>query len=68
MSFTRELWTAMTPIYTQILRHPFVTGLTDGSLPRDRFVFYAVQDAHPVAPSQPAAPAPGDLAPLTLEP
>ncbi len=45
MSFTRELWTAMTPIYTQILRHPFVTGLTDGSLSRDRFVFYAVQDA-----------------------
>jgi thiaminase (transcriptional activator TenA) len=45
MSFTGELWTAMAPIYTQILRHPFVTGLTDGSLPRDRFVFYAVQDA-----------------------
>jgi hypothetical protein len=29
---------------------------------------YAVRDARPVAPSQPAAPAPGDLAPLTLEP
>ena len=45
MSFTRELWTAMAPIYAAILRHPFLTGLTDGSLPRERFVFYAVQDA-----------------------
>ena len=33
------------PIYEAILRHPFVAGLTDGSLPRDRFRFYAVQDA-----------------------
>ncbi len=45
MSFTRELWATMTPVYDAILRHPFVAGLTDGSLPRDRFRFYAVQDA-----------------------
>src|SRR5215468_11009144 len=45
MSFTGELWSAMTPIYQTILRHPFVTGLTDGTLPRDSFRFYAVQDA-----------------------
>lgn len=45
MSITRELWTAMAPIYATILRHPFVAGLTDGSLPRDCFRFYAVQDA-----------------------
>jgi thiaminase/transcriptional activator TenA len=45
MSFTRALWTAMTPIYTTILRHPFLAGLTDGSLPRESFRFYAVQDA-----------------------
>ena len=45
MSFTRELWAAMAPIYAAILRHPFLTGLTDGSLPQERFVFYAVQDA-----------------------
>ena len=24
MSFTDELWTAMAPIYTTILRHPFL--------------------------------------------
>jgi thiaminase/transcriptional activator TenA len=43
--FSAELWQAITPIYDAILRHPFVSGLTDGSLPRDRFRFYAVQDA-----------------------
>jgi thiaminase/transcriptional activator TenA len=45
MSFTRELWTAMTPVYETILRHPFLAGLTDGTLSRERFRFYAVQDA-----------------------
>src|SRR5712671_2161366 len=44
-AFTRELWQAIAPIWTAILRHPFVRGLTDGSLPRESFRFYAVQDA-----------------------
>jgi thiaminase/transcriptional activator TenA len=45
MSFTSELWTTMTPVYDAILSHPFLAGLTDGALPRDRFRFYVVQDA-----------------------
>jgi thiaminase/transcriptional activator TenA len=45
MAFTTELWGAIAPIYAAILRHPFLRGLTDGSLTRDRFRFYAVQDA-----------------------
>ena len=45
MSFTKELWVAMEPIYTEILVHPFVRGLTDGSLSREAFRFYVVQDA-----------------------
>jgi thiaminase/transcriptional activator TenA len=45
MSFTDELWTSIQPIYGAILRHPFVEGLTDGSLPAPSFRFYAVQDA-----------------------
>jgi thiaminase/transcriptional activator TenA len=45
MSFTKELWAAMEPIYAAILEHPFVRGLTDGRLPRESFRFYAVQDA-----------------------
>ena len=45
MTFTAELWTSIAPTYAAILRHPFLTGLTDGSLPRASFQFYAVQDA-----------------------
>src|SRR5262249_7879290 len=45
MSFSAELWQSITPIYAAILDHPFVRGLTDGSLPREAFRFYAVQDA-----------------------
>ena len=44
-SFTDELWASIEPVYAAILRHPFIAGLTDGSLPRERFEFYAVQDA-----------------------
>ena len=43
--FTDELWVSIEPIYAAILRHPFIAGLTDGSLPRERFEFYAIQDA-----------------------
>ena len=45
MSFTRDLWRSIEPIYGAIVRHPFVTGLTDGSLPASSFRFYAVQDS-----------------------
>ena len=45
MAFTGELWRSIEPIYVAILRHPFLRGLTDGSLPRESFKFYAVQDA-----------------------
>ena len=45
MTFTNELWRSIEPIYGAILRHPFVRGLSDGSLARESFKFYAVQDA-----------------------
>ncbi len=44
-SFSSELWHGITGIYDAILRHPFVTGLADGSLPRESFEFYVIQDA-----------------------
>jgi thiaminase/transcriptional activator TenA len=44
-SFTSELWHGIGDVYDAILAHPFVTGLTDGSLPHDAFAFYVVQDA-----------------------
>jgi thiaminase/transcriptional activator TenA len=45
MGLTADLWRSIAPIYAAILDHPFVKGLTDGSLPRPSFQFYAVQDA-----------------------
>jgi thiaminase/transcriptional activator TenA len=43
---TADLWMGIEDTYAAILRHPFVTGLTDGSLPPEAFRFYVVQDAH----------------------
>jgi thiaminase/transcriptional activator TenA len=44
-SLTADLWNDITGIYAAILEHPFVTGLTDGTLPADAFSYYVVQDA-----------------------
>ena len=44
-SFSAELWHGIDDIYAAILAHPFIAGLTDGSLPHDAFAFYLVQDA-----------------------
>jgi len=45
MGFNAELWKSIETIYAAILRHPFLKGLTDGSLSHESFRFYAVQDA-----------------------
>jgi len=44
-SFSGELWQGVAGVYEAILAHPFLTGLTDGSLRHDAFAFYVVQDA-----------------------
>lgn len=44
--FTQRLWQGIVPVYAAILAHPFLAGLADGTLPRDAFRFYVVQDAH----------------------
>ncbi|MER5638483.1 thiaminase II [Kitasatospora sp. NPDC002227] len=43
---TDQLWAAAEPVYAEILAHPFLTGLTDGSLPREAFRHFVVQDSH----------------------
>ncbi|OBK85566.1 thiaminase II [Mycolicibacter sinensis] len=44
---TRDaLWGQAAEIYQRICAHPFITGLTDGTLGHDRFRYYIVQDAH----------------------
>jgi thiaminase (transcriptional activator TenA) len=45
-SLRDELWSVMEPVYQQIRRHPFVLGLSDGSLPLESFAHYVCQDAH----------------------
>ncbi|HVI96368.1 MAG TPA: hypothetical protein VM753_20290, partial [Anaeromyxobacter sp.] len=44
-AFRARLWSAMEGVYSRILTHPFLAGLTDGSLPREAFTHYVIQDA-----------------------
>lgn len=44
--WTRRLWAEAAGIYPAILAHPFLAGLTDGSLDPDAFAHYLVQDAY----------------------
>ena len=46
MTFSERLWAAGAGSYAQIVTHPFLTGLADGSLPRESFRYYVVQDSH----------------------
>ena len=42
--FYREAREKTGPLWEAIFRHPFVKGIGDGTLPRDRFEFYLKQD------------------------
>lgn len=44
-TFTAELWSGITDIYDEILAHPFIGGVTDGTLNPDSFAFYLIQDS-----------------------
>lgn len=46
MTYSGRLWSSIEHIYRAVLAQPFVTGLTDGTLPRESFRHYIVQDAH----------------------
>jgi thiaminase (transcriptional activator TenA) len=60
-----ELWESISDVYERVLVHPFITGLTDGTLAEESFRFYIVQDtlylreyarAHSIAAGKAAAP------------
>jgi thiaminase (transcriptional activator TenA) len=44
--WTGRLWAEAAATYAAILEHPFLAGLTDGSLDPDAFGHYVVQDAY----------------------
>lgn len=46
MKFSECLWQAASPIYQQIIRHPFNVELAKGTLDEKRFIFYMEQDAY----------------------
>ena len=46
MSFSGEAWQRILPLYAAILELPFNRELAAGTLARERFTFYMLQDAH----------------------
>jgi thiaminase/transcriptional activator TenA len=46
MSFSRRAWTRIAPLHDKILTMPFNQELAAGTLSRERFIFYMMQDAH----------------------
>jgi len=46
MNWSEHAWKAIQPIYAEIIHHPFLIALRDGTLPPTVFRFYIAQDAH----------------------
>jgi thiaminase/transcriptional activator TenA len=44
MKWSEKTWEATTPIYKSITEMPFIKELADGSLPREKFLYYIAQD------------------------
>ena len=45
MTVSSELWQANQDLIQACLEHPFVQGIADGTLPRQKFAYYVGQDA-----------------------
>lgn len=45
MKWSEAAWNTAKPVYDKILEQPFIAGLIDGSLAREKFLFYIQQDA-----------------------
>jgi thiaminase (transcriptional activator TenA) len=45
MSLSAQLLSENADLAAEVLAHPFVRGIADGALPRDRFATYVAQDA-----------------------
>jgi thiaminase/transcriptional activator TenA len=49
LNFSQDAWEAIAPVRKAIDELPFLTGMEDGSLPRESFTYYMAQDAHYLA-------------------
>ncbi|MBE9019938.1 TenA family protein, partial [Chroococcidiopsidales cyanobacterium LEGE 13417] len=45
MSLSSELWQTNQDLAQACLNHPFVRGIADGTLEREKFAYYVGQDA-----------------------
>ncbi|BBY64082.1 TenA family protein [Mycolicibacterium helvum] len=45
MSLSAQLWSDNSDLAAEVLAHPFVRGMAEGTLPRERFAAYLAQDA-----------------------
>lgn len=45
MKWSENAWNTAKPIYNKILEQPFINGLIDGTLDKEKFSFYIQQDA-----------------------
>lgn len=45
MKWSEKVWQLAEPVYRSILTHPFIIELAEGTLSRERFLFYLNQDA-----------------------
>ncbi|GGH09087.1 TenA family protein [Pedobacter zeae] len=46
MKWSEQAWERTKPIYNKILTMPFNTELSNGTLPKEKFIFYLAQDAY----------------------
>ncbi|GAA4211208.1 thiaminase II [Pedobacter jeongneungensis] len=46
MKWSEQAWERVKPIYNKILTMPFNTELSNGTLPKEKFIFYLAQDAY----------------------
>lgn len=46
MTWSKTVWQEATPIYDRITEMPFINGLIEGSLDKEKFKFYIAQDSN----------------------
>jgi len=46
MKWSKQAWEKVEPIYNKILTMPFNVELSNGTLPKEKFIFYLTQDAY----------------------